>query len=143
MINKNVLRIGNWVENLKDFKDLHVKYKNSPPIYYKIKSLHEIGANVSVFKKSLVADSDYSTLTGIPLTPEILVKSGIKVQLVFADGISEYNVIDNGKFETIVVSGNIIRLQGVPSKPIEYLHQLQNLYFALTGEELEVNELIT
>jgi hypothetical protein len=23
--------------------------------------------------------------------------------------------------------------------PCEYLHQLQNLYFALTGEELEIN----
>lgn len=62
--------------------------------------------------------------TPIPLTPEILEKCGFEKCSCggWKHGIhiSKY---DNGKlyYKTVI---------------IKYLHQLQNLYFALTGEEL-------
>ena len=59
----------------------------------------------------------------IPLTPEILEK------VRFAGTIfpAQLSISDSGKYYW----GNI-------NVELKYLHQLQNLYFALTGEELEI-----
>lgn len=79
----------------------------------------------------------------IPLTPEILVKCG------FEDwsGDTQY-----GKFGLVMNDINIIFAYKIKEKIFErvdvdefsiyhinYIHQLQNLYFALTGEELIIN----
>ena len=72
----------------------------------------------------------------IPLTEEWLVKFGIKYigfdddgDRVFSDGTEPwFEEIDGGFY-----------LQEYGRK-IEYVHQLQNLYFALTGNELEIKE---
>jgi len=70
----------------------------------------------------------------IPLTPEILVKAGLLGQSLY-DGsfyyyfnspISFYRADDkNGKNKQFLAN-------------IEFVHELQNLYHALTGEELEI-----
>lgn len=70
----------------------------------------------------------------IPLTEEILLKCGFE----FFDNERIFNgfVIEdfhNGNY--YFTSGEGIKLH---EKHIEYLHQLQNLYFSLTGEELNV-----
>ena len=73
----------------------------------------------------------------IPLTPDILVKAGFENRSSTTDYIFEY-----GKF---IIGGTRKRLfpsvwgeDGLQDYGdlIEYVHQLQNLYFALTGKEL-------
>jgi hypothetical protein len=73
----------------------------------------------------------------IPLTPEILVKAGFENKSSTTDYIFEY-----GQF---IIGGTRKRLfpsvwgeDGLQDYGdlIEYVHQLQNLYFALTGKEL-------
>jgi hypothetical protein len=68
----------------------------------------------------------------IPLTPEILEKAGFEyfdgyygntLCSVFAMNMTEWGIVYDGV--KIYVG-------------FEYLHQLQNLYFALTGEELNI-----
>ena len=84
---------------------------------------------------------------GIPLTPEILEKCGFKKR---RDGEYLYS-IDLDKHISIVVNKDNFfpmllqdaefsggELNVYFCNLINYLHQLQNLYFALTGEELEL-----
>lgn len=69
-------------------------------------------------------------ITPIPLTPEILEKAGfvnkdlgnLSYNLAYGDGVC------------ISISFN-----GTWICYLTYLHQLQNLYFALTGEELNIS----
>lgn len=70
----------------------------------------------------------------VPLTDELLEKCGFKI---FPWGYvikssNDFGIRLNLKSFVYEVSGN-------SAVKIEYLHQLQNLYFALTGEELEIN----
>ena len=67
----------------------------------------------------------------IPLTEEWLLKFGFKSKS-YGYGDSEWKQWNNGK---ITLNGFRETLSGVDC---EYIHQLQNLYFALTGEELEI-----
>lgn len=70
----------------------------------------------------------------IPLTEEILLKCG------FTERYDEVFFIATGYVEIIYLKGELylsIEGQLLPLQ-CEHLHQLQNLYFALTGEELEV-----
>jgi hypothetical protein len=74
-----------------------------------------------------LTDEDINVLP-IPLSPEIIEKCGFEDEYgngrYYFDGLEYYD----GKlwFRTSEIK-------------IQYLHQFQNLYFALTGEELEVN----
>lgn len=77
----------------------------------------------------------------IPLTPEILEKCGftqhhddchnqvIYIKNIFHDLPFQWGVYPNELASGFIVSN---------AKPLRYLHQIQNLYFALTGEELNV-----
>lgn len=85
---------------------------------------------------------EYEKLEGIPLTPEILLKSGLIVEWrnnwikPDAKGENPWSFsfyLSNNKVHLVMAFEDI----GM-SEPATKLHQLQNLYFALTGEELEV-----
>jgi hypothetical protein len=121
MINANELRIGNWVE-------LTHPFNTSQSIRAAVKS-----------EDILNADKIGTEFHPIPLTPEILEKCGFE-----KDG-EDFFIIKIGRksfsiyvedIPDIVYSPDI----GVPhnslNAPIDYLHQLQNLYFSLTGVEL-------
>jgi hypothetical protein len=80
----------------------------------------------------------------ISLTPEILEKCGyIKTDNQYKNSKSEcyvdYDTMFisefNGKFEFTILSTDTNGYD----VPLTSLHQLQNLYFALTGEELQIN----
>jgi len=71
-------------------------------------------------------------LCPIPLTPEILVKAG------FVNGkLNKFHVFGNGN---LTVEGYEADYNGLYIGNIKniYVHQLQNLYFALTGDELNI-----
>jgi outer membrane protein assembly factor BamD (BamD/ComL family) len=76
-----------------------------------------------------VWESERTWVKPIPLTTEILEKCGFEQQNGVMAWEKEDVVI---AFSTL---GNFFRLYPRTNR-IKYLHQLQNLYFALTGEEL-------
>lgn len=74
---------------------------------------------------------DIEEFNSIPLTEELLLKCKF-VKRNWGDVVIYYNPL----FELDAH----FRLKGVDYNiQVKYLHQLQNLYFVLTGEELEVN----
>jgi hypothetical protein len=74
----------------------------------------------------------------LPLTEEWLIKFGFeKVEngCLFKNIINYWNFFlwEKSDYIDLVINKSSIRLS------IKYVHQLQNLYFSLTGEELEVS----
>jgi len=70
----------------------------------------------------------YDKLIPIELSPEILEVCGLMAGGLFPD--TEYYSLEDGK---LYFEGEYT------TTDVKYLHQLQNLYFVLTGRELEVN----
>jgi len=73
----------------------------------------------------------YEHLAGIPLTEEILLKCGLHPKVNYIKGLQ---ICDGKAF----FSDNEFGHKQEDEIECKYLHQLQNLYFALTGEELNV-----
>lgn len=126
MINAKELRIGNLVFDSRTVGD-----RSGLP-----KVLHE--TTVIQIEERKFDNGDYNYLEPIPITSEILKKCGFAEQ----KGDEWYIEYQNDFF--IVVKSNMqVRLGFDVSTyfeeefdHIKYLHQLQNLFFALTGEEL-------
>lgn len=121
-IKANELRIGNWVQ--------HSVYINS---YIKVESLNNDGINLYPFVHDTICETyNFNEIEGIQLSEEILLKCG------FVKGYPSYCL--NG-FELLYnnVIGFRFSVEGQYGwDEIKYLHQLQNLYFALTQTELEI-----
>lgn len=113
------LRIGNWVSFVQDA--------------HRYKDYHQI-TNIST-KKALCYNGDVEPeLYPIPITPELLEKCGFEKQIVLGkDGLFWY------QFGELSYSEAHKRwwFRGV-FRDIEFLHQLQNIIFSLTGEELPI-----
>jgi hypothetical protein len=141
----NELRIGNWV--LKQ----RTKSKGDTQIYHDptlIDSIFIDGVNME-WNYEL---SDYisnNIISPIPLTPEILERCGFHKDSLGICGILFGEPYKKGSVSIIITpsSGltNILTGTGIGilkydsiflPNPTLYIHQLQNLYFALTGEEL-------
>ena len=85
----------------------------------------------------------------IPLTPEWLQKLGFEKRVLNGIRIGSYDTID---WDVEYYIDNILLLKQLsqqydrfqsankPYRFIQYVHQLQNLYFALTGTELTVRQ---
>lgn len=73
-----------------------------------------------------------SNIDGIPLTPEILEKSGWNHTHTLYTGTMVFSGHPILYFKDGIVSISI------KTAEIKYIHQLQNLYFALTNTELEI-----
>jgi hypothetical protein len=84
----------------------------------------------------------HKAIQGIPLTPEILEKAGFVYMTEPNENYWNYNKPDvylylNEKLEPGLYSNEYEHVD-VIGNPLQYLHQLQNLYFALTNNELEI-----
>lgn len=78
------------------------------------------------------------TALPIPLTEEILLKCNLKFNKKYPHNNKQFEVYEfteNSRFNYYWDGGNLTFL----GREIKYLHQLQNLYFALQGKELEIN----
>lgn len=74
-------------------------------------------------------------LEGIPITPELLEKCGFKKEQNEIDTKSNKNVEGRWIHDDYLEWPGLLYL---PNFKIKYLHQLQNLYYSLTGKELEI-----
>lgn len=136
MIQANELRVGNWVKHEKEH------YSLDPDLYYneyvKVTSLTdgdylhwECG---SPFGGRCVSGQMYKNTDPIPLTPEILEKSGFIHEV--HDDTSYYK---NSELWFCHIGEDWHLANGAQTfKPFQHLHQLQNLYYALTGKELDI-----
>lgn len=128
MIKATELKIGNWIWFMDEA--VLIDAVDSDGCLNILASINN-GGNVS---------SSCDMADPIPLTPEILEKCGfIESRGSYWIGAGEESFIvqnEAGGFRLMVMSYDDYAPYG---KPLGYLHQLQNLYFALTGEELTVN----
>lgn len=121
-INIREVRIDNWIMQ---------RFPNKTPI--QVMSINF----VNQFGEAVINGWEESEFEGIPLSSDILEKCGFGIEVIhyrydFADGCyllwvkdSEFQICYRGIYAT--------------AAPGKFVHQLQNLYFSLTGEELTVN----
>lgn len=77
----------------------------------------------------------------IPLTEEWLLKFGGEKEYYEPDSDEYYLIIRHDKFDITFEDENTIYLYiSDETFPIKYVHRLQNIWFALTGEELIYND---
>jgi hypothetical protein len=89
----------------------------------------------------------YQSSEGIPLTEEWLLKFGFEKH-----GLLNHTYFFNKKLDAKFSFGNYARdstrnlmvgtMEPIYSHRLQYVHQLQNLYFALTGSELTIKETV-
>jgi hypothetical protein len=135
-MNARELRIGCYV-NLFGEKD-------GKRAYYPAKttSIHSEGVGVEIICKNmrntdngrvydikLSAAPSLDKIEPIPLTEELLLKCGFEKRVWGNVTYYNPNLDLDRDFRVRGIDWNV---------QIKYLHQLQNLFFALTGEELEV-----
>lgn len=120
----NELRIGNWVE----FNN------NGHPV--KVKELGEV-----VLFYNTECYSGYESMNGIPITEKWLLKFGFKFNGWNYD-LKHFN-IHSQRHSSHKDFHNFIEVHWIDKMipiigGIKHVHQLQNLYFALTQEELTI-----
>lgn len=120
------LRIGNYITRFGDnvvVDGIDKKHRNDTDYYIRIKEDRELGYWLDQFKP-------------IVLTEEILLKCGLEKR---KDG--NFNLFKQSKVDIVIDKEfSAWKCDGINFSVgcIKYLHQLQNLYFALTGEELNI-----
>jgi hypothetical protein len=129
----NELRVGNMVYNVFD----NVLIIRSINPYFENPYI----TGVLTFLPSGVPSgfSPMDKIKPIPLTTDILLKSGFELQLALNSTQTEQyslNGIVIREFQVEVFEGDYDEC--VTFAMPNYVHQLQNLYFTLTGEELKI-----
>jgi len=138
MIDPKQLRIGNWVlvEIAKSLGETEVKYRSE-----RVDSIFVDGINMEWDHEM----SDYThaeKVRPILLTPEILEKCGFSDRGFTNVGFFKNYWLPNKWTICYCIKTTEIHTSGLyyaahaNDIEVKYLHQLQNLYFALTGTEL-------
>jgi len=134
MIKANELRVGNmfW-EDYGGYKVVTAINSNNVGDAPNTVSARSIKGTVS-------GQYSCSQIEPIPLTPEILEKCGFRQQgkrNLYSDGKLAF-MEDADGFTFFIKDVSNVLYKSVANSKIYYLHQLQNLYFALTGDELKI-----
>jgi len=120
----NELRIGNWVHSGITDEDFIVES-------------HDI-VNISM-------GFDNGKVQPIELTEEWLVKFGFKKRITIGHSVQYFigknPVTHDWLFDLLWLEGYSTPFYRNGFHKIKHVHQLQNLYFALTGEELKIEQL--
>jgi hypothetical protein len=120
MVKPNEVRIGNW---------LLMEYLDSK--YVQVTAVSD-KSGIVINRAPITS----SILKGIPVTPEILLKAGFYKQ------DENYYVHDESyiwiMLEDMTIGLFILPCENDADISVKYVHQLQNFYFALTGEELKI-----
>lgn len=137
MINASELRIGNWVMLYDKHISKVISISKKAITTYNPNNVYTDGTSGDDF----VSTSDF--IQPIPLTPELLEVCGF----VEHNDISPGYILDKNGFYfyfgfPINTSLHNILSFGIGHEEVKikmpYLHQLQNIYFALIGTEIEV-----
>lgn len=136
MINVNELRIGNLVK-IKTSNDAN---------FYPIHAIDGMGLKVILGGvRQCEGWKEEKLLKPIPLTEELLLKCGMNecdddavVRYVYRHDKFKMNIIIPSLKEYIIRIYNLESGEQICGKDMHYLHQLQNIYFDLTGKELEL-----
>lgn len=136
MINKSELRIGNIVQ------DTGFRVTS----YCTIEELGRWIARLHSITEDIPLALEYAKITPIPLSPELLEACGFELvegivgqyelrtdrfYFSFYEGKNDIMIHDMKQINTLA--------RGIADLKIEYLHQLQNLVYDLTGAELSIN----
>lgn len=141
MIKANELRIGNWILINGAHYGKVVSIEESRFATYNPCNRYTDGTTGDYWRY----DTDY--VNPIPLTPEILESCGFKKE--FDNVYSNKQKVKDSDLYTLPFALFYHKNQCYHTsdfsrrnnfKPFRYLHQLQNLYFWLTGEELEFTQ---
>jgi hypothetical protein len=121
------LRIGNFIKDVGETQDIY--------------TVSEITLNSFTAGPMTVFRAGFEFDHGIPITEEWLLKFGFKREDEFSIIYLEVNALlrlqGNAHGQVALSDKRSIEQLNVRC---EYVHQLQNLYFALTGEELIYNQ---
>lgn len=129
MIKANELRIGNLLFN--NYSGVSIT-----------ESIHLDRLEFKILQGSMTGLDYIHSFTPIPLTEEWLVRMGFEKR---ENGWSKLEVCDEfcDLYCDVFTGTNLcVGGQHVCLSYIKFVHQLQNLYFALTGEELEIKEAV-
>ena len=119
MIQANELRIGNYI--------MYVEGEVG-----KVVGINDHGYIAISCDREYFGQSDYDP---IPITPEILEKCGYRISFgLYCNGSHRMKTSSRGRFIFMPYGTSDINLH----IPIDYLHEFQNLYHAITGTELNV-----
>lgn len=137
------LRIGNFVKD---------KEGNILPVH----GISEEERGIIWYGEEMGFYLELNEIEPIPLTPELLEKAGFEKLPHFTVGGHMNKGLGRGRFLSVSCVGTpnemvfiteedkpnvnaVIVARNLDYDGKTYLHQLQNLYFALTGNELEIN----
>lgn len=123
------LKILNWVVYPAWYEDGSDRFFMIREMYF---DENEVGLTDGIIQTS----TDFDIIQPIPLTEEWLMKLGFfKYNNAWVLKEPTGNMLDFGFSVWEDMTYNTAELK----PPLDYVHQLQNLYFALTGEELRTN----
>lgn len=131
-VKRTELRIGNFIAQYKYPDDHKCKYYPGAVTF--------IGDHIGL----IYDDGDEAKVTedfieGIPITEEWLLKLGFEADTnIFAQGV--YNSPTLGHYIDYDAGIFTYRYYSTSLRDIQSIHQLQNCYFSLTGEELQIKE---
>jgi len=127
-IQASELRIGNWVNN-----DIMIPKAKAMQVYPMM--IAQLASKEKVGEKT--------SIEPIPLTEEWILNFGFVkpmeeyIHYNKTQGVWTYSIQNHPSFtEGYLLFIDVDDVAAPPSIKIKYVHQLQNLYFALTGEEL-------
>lgn len=125
MIKATDLRIGNYVCDV---------------VSNELMIVDELGENIGA---TLIDRDKYPLPNGwqmgyVPLTPELLEQIGFEKRLFFRQGSIYEMILPHTGLRFDLTDNGLLFASGYGSVYIKFLHELQNLYFALTNKELAV-----
>ena len=139
MIKENELRLNNLVTD---------EWYDSFKTIIKVDSINEKGINLEIIddgnwaeiaQRWIKPEYEFNSIFPIPLTEEWLIKFGFRKYNL--EGYSVHFRYEHPKLHSTVTaiynSDFSIKLDNV-ARGIKYVHQLQNIYTALTNKELEL-----
>ena len=103
----------------------------------KVKKVTTIGEKAVLLGKEMYAiPYDYIVLDPIPLTPEWLERAGFRK---LKSNIPNRIIYEKGRFIFAQIKGKgQLSFSGAKINDIDYVHELQNLWYALTKQELSI-----
>lgn len=147
MIKANELRIGNIVNIISRMSEVHIPVD----IPFKVMGIEQFQVHLIQAKEDVLQSPGYipirlSDISHIPLAPEILEKCGFEKNDDAGNWNSPEHTIYSIKGMSVGIIDNYIGWYNQSEDDfyssfypkLTSLHQLQNLYFALTGKELEI-----